>query len=55
MERYYLYYCSPGNKHGEGVATSKSPNGPFVNGTDIEGAYQIDPMNFRLDVWRRRQ
>ena len=43
---YYLYYCSPGNKHGEGVATSKSPNGPFVNGTDIEGAYQIDPAVF---------
>jgi hypothetical protein len=43
---YYLYYCSPGDIHGEGVATSKSPNGPFINGTDIIGAYQIDPAVF---------
>jgi hypothetical protein len=43
---YYLYYCSPGDTHGEGVATSKSPNGPFIDGTDINGAYQIDPAVF---------
>lgn len=40
---YYLYYCSPGKEFTEGVATSKNPNGPFVNGTQIKGAYQIDP------------
>ena len=45
-DTYYLYYCSPGDKHGEGVATSKSPYGPFINGTDIKGAYQIDPAVF---------
>jgi len=43
---YYLYYCSPGDTHGEGVAKSKSPNGPFINGRDIKGAYQIDPAVF---------
>ncbi|QCX40365.1 hypothetical protein FF125_18635 [Aureibaculum algae] len=40
---YYLYYCSPGKDFTEGVATSKNPNGPFQNGKQIKGAYQIDP------------
>lgn len=40
---YYLYYCSPGKTKTEGVATSSSPNGPFVNGKKMKGAYQIDP------------
>ena len=40
---YFLYYCSPGKEFTEGVATSNSPNGPFVNGKHIKGAYQIDP------------
>jgi arabinoxylan arabinofuranohydrolase len=40
---YYLYYCSPGKKLTEGVATSSNPNGPFINGKQIKGAYQIDP------------
>ncbi len=40
---YYLYYCSPGKKLTEGVATSSSPFGPFVNGKQIKGANQIDP------------
>lgn len=40
---YYLYYCSPGKKLAEGVATSKSPNGPFENGKNIRGLKQIDP------------
>lgn len=40
---YYLYFCSPGKPKTEGVATSKNPNGPFVNGKQIKGAYSIDP------------
>lgn len=39
---YYLYYCSP-KLLTEGVATSKSPLGPFTNGTEIKGPTQIDP------------
>lgn len=42
--RYYLFYCMPDReKFTEGVAVSSSPLGPFVNGKNIEGAYQIDP------------
>ncbi|MDR1762716.1 MAG: family 43 glycosylhydrolase [Dysgonamonadaceae bacterium] len=41
---YYLYYCLSNST--EGVATSKSPAGPFKNGKPIEGAYQIDPTVF---------
>jgi beta-xylosidase len=40
---YYLYYCLANG--GEGVATSSSPKGPFINGTplDVKG---IDPVVF---------
>lgn len=40
---YYLYYCSPGKPKTEGVAVSKSANGPFINGKQIKGANSIDP------------
>lgn len=49
---YYLYYCMPawgGGDHScEGVATSDSPYGPFLNGKPIDiGKYnQIDPCVF---------
>ncbi len=44
---YYLYYCQP-DKFAEGVASSKSPLGPFVNGRAINlyGNNQIDPCVF---------
>jgi len=45
---YYLYYCLANNKFTEGVATSKSPTGPFVNGKNIKlkGYNEIDPCVF---------
>ena len=43
---YYLYYCLEGGGEDEGVATSTSPCGPFVNGTKIAGIQQIDPSVF---------
>jgi hypothetical protein len=45
---YYLYYCLASNEQTEGVATSHSPTGPFVNGTniDLHGINQIDPAVF---------
>lgn len=45
---YYLYYCQPDPQHAEGVATSKSPIGPFVGGQPIDthGYNQIDPGVF---------
>lgn len=45
---YYLYYCQPGNNGKEGVATSSNPEGPFVNGEQIDlgGHEQIDPSIF---------
>ncbi len=45
---FYLYYCLATNKQTEGVATSSSPEGPFVNGQNIDvGGYnQIDPAVF---------
>ncbi len=45
---YYLYYCLASGRNTEGVATSNSPTGPFVNGTDIKvyGRNQIDPATF---------
>ena len=48
---YYLYYCMASGKNVEGVATSKSPIGPFLNGKDIElkGVNQIDPCVFLDD------
>jgi len=44
---YYMYYCQPGND-AEGVATSKSPVGPFTNGKKIytKGINEIDPCVF---------
>ncbi len=48
---YYLYYCLASASHTEGVTTSKSPLGPFLNGKNIElhGANQIDPCVFMDD------
>ncbi len=45
---YYLYYCQPDITAAEGVATSSSPTGPFVNGTKMElsGIEEIDPAVF---------
>jgi arabinoxylan arabinofuranohydrolase len=44
---YYMYYCQP-SKDAEGVATSKSPIGPFMNGhkIDTKGINEIDPCVF---------
>ena len=48
---YYLYYCTAGSERIEGVATSKSPIGPFVNGTymNMYGNESIDPCVFMDD------
>lgn len=45
---YYLYYCQPSNTEAEGVATSNSPLGPFVDGRriDTKGISEIDPCVF---------
>lgn len=45
---YYLYYCIADPVHTEGVATSKSPLGPFLNGRNIDLGKnnQIDPCVF---------
>ncbi|RKD90885.1 family 43 glycosylhydrolase [Mangrovibacterium diazotrophicum] len=45
---YYLYYCQPDRKAAEGVATSKSPIGPFSSGAPIAlgGIEEIDPAVF---------
>ncbi len=47
---YYLYYCQPCETT-EGVATSTSPTGPFVNGKVINtmGYNEIDPSVFTDD------
>ncbi|WP_142785510.1 family 43 glycosylhydrolase [Changchengzhania lutea] len=47
-DTYYLYYCQPDINAPEGVATSKSPLGPFTNGEkiDLKGHNQIDPSVF---------
>jgi beta-xylosidase len=44
---YFMYYCQPDND-AEGVATSKSPVGPFTNGKKIytKGINEIDPCVF---------
>lgn len=46
--KYYLYYCLASQTQTEGVATSSSPTGPFLNGTPIKtgGINQIDPCVF---------
>jgi hypothetical protein len=45
---WYLYYCIASGKNTEGVATSKSPLGPFTNGKpiDLKGINEIDPCVF---------
>ena len=45
---YYMYYCQPSGTEAEGVAVSKSPLGPFVNGKkiDTKGISEIDPCVF---------
>jgi arabinoxylan arabinofuranohydrolase len=45
---YFLYYCLPDGRYSEGVATSTSPTGPFINGKkiDLHGYNQIDPCVF---------
>lgn len=45
---YYLYYCLASNEDTEGVATGRSPTGPFTNGKriDLGGINQIDPAVF---------
>lgn len=46
--KFFLYYCMPDPKAGEGVATSSSPTGPFTNGRkmDLKGIEEIDPAVF---------
>ena len=48
---YYLYYCLNKSPEVEGVATSVSPVGPFLNGKNIQlfGHNQIDPCVFMDD------
>jgi len=43
---YYLYYCLASGGENEGVATSKSPYGPFVKGHKFAGISGIDPSVF---------
>jgi arabinoxylan arabinofuranohydrolase len=47
---YYMYYCQP-DKDAEGVATSKSPTGPFIDGKkmNVAGIEEIDPCVFMDD------
>jgi hypothetical protein len=48
---YYLYYCLSSAQNNEGVATSKFPTGPFINGKviNLKGMDQIDPCVFMDD------
>ncbi len=48
---YYLYFCLASALNTEGVATSKSPSGPFTNARPIylKGINQIDPCVFMDD------
>ncbi len=45
---YYLYYCLASGKYTEGVATSTSPLGPFMNGKNlyVKRINEIDPCVF---------
>ncbi|WP_319592481.1 family 43 glycosylhydrolase [uncultured Draconibacterium sp.] len=45
---YFMYFCQPDRNAAEGVATSNSPTGPFINGKKIElgGIEEIDPAVF---------
>ena len=47
-DTFYLYYCQPSRNAPEGVATSLSPTGPFLNGQPLNlgGHNQIDPSLF---------
>jgi hypothetical protein len=49
--QYYMYFCTPDQKYSEGVATSKSPLGPFTNAKILNvGKYEeIDPTIFIND------
>ena len=46
--KFFLYYCMNQPKDVEGVATSRSPTGPFTDGRplDVGGFEQIDPSVF---------
>lgn len=46
--QYYLYFCTPDKSYSEGVASSKSPLGPFTNARKLNiGQYEeIDPTIF---------
>ena len=46
--KYYLYYCLSSASNNEGVATSTSPTGPFLNGKVLytKGINEIDPCVF---------
>ncbi len=48
---YFMYYCQPDQNGAEGVATSKSPLGPFTNGKkmNVLGIEEIDPCVFMDD------
>lgn len=41
----FLFYCMPG-QFAEGVASATSGYGPFINGSLLKGANQIDPAVF---------
>jgi len=45
---YYLFYCLASKTNTEGVATSRSPTGPFTGGRpiDLQGLDEIDPAVF---------
>jgi arabinoxylan arabinofuranohydrolase len=43
---YYLYYCLADGGDDEGVATARSPYGPFGKGRKMNGARGIDPAVF---------
>ena len=45
-DTYYMFYCQSSDKEVEGVATSQSPTGPFLDGHWLKGANQIDPCAF---------
>jgi arabinoxylan arabinofuranohydrolase len=47
-DTFYLYYCQPDGFAAEGLATSKNPEGPFINGQklNIKDYQQIDPSLF---------
>ena len=44
--KYWLFYSQSGGRDVEGVAVSDRPEGPFRDGSAIQGANQIDPSVF---------